>query len=156
GATSGIGYHTALGLAHQGARVLITGRDEARGADAVASIRATAGHDWIEFYPADHSTVSGNERLAVRVRTALAAHGGQLDVLVNNVGRVFSTRQETPDGYEMTLGLCFIGPVALTECLLPALGKSRRVRIVNLVSSAYKMWKGDPFADLQSHRRYVG
>ena len=156
GATSGIGYHTALGLAHQGTCVLITGRDEARGADAIASIRATAGHDWIEFYRADHSTVVGNERLAARVRTELAEQGAQLDVLVNNVGRVFSTRQETPDGYEMTLGLCFIGPVALTESVLPALNKSRRVRIVNVVSSAYKMWKGDPFADLQSHRRYVG
>ena len=75
GATSGIGYHTALGLAHKGARVLITGRDEARGADAAASIRATAGHDRIEFYRADHSTVIGNKRLAARVRTALAEQG---------------------------------------------------------------------------------
>src|SRR5262249_7393732 len=93
---------------------------------------------------------------AVQVDTALDEQRAQLDVLVNNVGRVFSTRQETLDGYEMTLALCFIGPVALTEHLLPALTASSCPRIVNVVSSAYKMWKGDPFADLQSRERYVG
>src|SRR5262249_52903360 len=124
GATSGIGYHTARAVAAQGARVLITGRDEARGADAVATIRGAAGHDRVEFHRADHSTVSGNRQLAARVDTALDEQRAQLDVLVNNVGRVFSTRQETPGGYERTLALCSIGPVALTDHLLPALTAS--------------------------------
>jgi NAD(P)-dependent dehydrogenase (short-subunit alcohol dehydrogenase family) len=156
GATSGIGYHTAVGLAHQGARVAITGRDETRGAQAVATIRRVAGHDRVEFHSADHSTIAGNRELAARVDTALAERDAQLDVLINNVGRVFSTRQETADGIEQTLALCLIGPLTLTETLLATLRKSPRPRIVNVVSSAYKMWTGDPFADLQSHHNYVG
>jgi NAD(P)-dependent dehydrogenase (short-subunit alcohol dehydrogenase family) len=156
GATSGIGYHTAIGLGRQGAHVLITGRDENRGEQAVTTIRSIAGHDRVEFHPADHSTILGNRQLGARVDTALAEQGGQLDVLINNVGRVFSTRQETTDGIEQTLALCLIGPVSLTETLLPTLRLSPRPRIVNVVSSAYKMWKGDPFADLQSERDYVG
>ena len=156
GATSGIGYHTALGLARQGARVLITGRDEARGAKAVSTIRAAAGHEEVEFHRAEHSTVGGNIQLAARVNAAVADSGAQLDVLINNVGRVFSTRLETADGYEQTLALCFIGPVALTQGVLPTLKASIRPRIVNVVSSAYKMWKGDPFADIQSRNGYVG
>jgi NAD(P)-dependent dehydrogenase (short-subunit alcohol dehydrogenase family) len=156
GASSGIGYHTAIGLASQGARVIITGRDETRGAQAVATIRSVAGHDRVEFQAAEHATVAGNRRLAARVDAALAEEGVALDVLVNNVGRVFSTRQETADGIEQTLALCFVGPVTLTETLLPALRKSSRPRIVNVVSSAYKMWKGDPFDDLQSEHDYVG
>jgi NAD(P)-dependent dehydrogenase (short-subunit alcohol dehydrogenase family) len=156
GATSGIGYYTALGLASDGARVLITGRDESRGAQAVAAIGALAGHDRIEFHAAEHATIAGNRQLAARVDTALGRQGAQLDVLVNNVGRVFSTRQDTADGIELTLALCTVGPITLTESLLPTLRNSSRARIVNVVSSAYKMVKGDPFADLQSEQDYVG
>jgi NAD(P)-dependent dehydrogenase (short-subunit alcohol dehydrogenase family) len=156
GATSGIGYRTAIGLARQGAHEVITGRDETRGAQAVATIRSIAGHDRVEFHSADHSTIAGNRQLAARVSTALAEQGAQLDVLINNVGRVFSTQEETADGIEQTLALCLIGPVSLTETLLPTLRESPRPRIVNVVSSAYKLWKGDPFADLQSHENYVG
>jgi NAD(P)-dependent dehydrogenase (short-subunit alcohol dehydrogenase family) len=156
GATSGIGYHTAIGLARQGAHVLITGRDETRGAQAVMTIRSIAGHDRVEFHPADHFTIAGNRQLVARVDTALAEQGVQLDVLINNVGRVFSTRQETTDGIEQTLALCLIGPVTLTDTLLPTLRQSPRPRIVNVVSSAYKIWKCDPFADLQSRENYVG
>ena len=156
GATSGIGYQTAIGLAQQGARVLITGRDVDRGDKAVSAITHVAGHGRVEFHQADHSTVAGNCQLAARVDTALGERQPRLDVLINNVGRVFSARQETADGIEQTLALCLIGPVALTEALLPALRHSPRPRIVNVVSSAYKMWKGDPFADLQSEHDYVG
>ena len=156
GATSGIGYHTAIGLAGQGARVLITGRNEFRGVNAVAEIRRLAGHDRVEFFAAEHSTVAGNQQLAERVEGALVRDGASLDVLVNNVGRVFSTRQDTVEGIEQTLALCAVGPVALTEGLLPILRISRQPRIVNVVSSAYKMWKGDPFADLLSEDGYVG
>jgi retinol dehydrogenase-12 len=156
GATSGIGYHTAVGLACQGARVLITGRDKQRGARAAATICAVAGHDRVEFIPAEHSTIAGNQQLAALVDSALAEHGVHLDVLVNNVGRVFAARQETADRIEQTLALCLIGPVTLTDILLPTLRKSPHPRIVNIVSSAYKLRKGDPFADLQSEQSYVG
>ena len=126
GATSGIGYQTAIGLAQQGARVLITGRDIDRGDKAVSAITHVAGHGRVEFHQADHSTVAGNRRLAARVDTALGERQPRLDVLINNVGRVFSARQETADGIEQTLALCLIGPVALTEALLPALRHSPR------------------------------
>jgi NAD(P)-dependent dehydrogenase (short-subunit alcohol dehydrogenase family) len=39
GGTGGIGYQTARALASSGARVVITGRDTARGQDAAAAIR---------------------------------------------------------------------------------------------------------------------
>lgn len=156
GATSGIGYHTALGLARDGRRVLITGRDETRGRQAVTSIRQSSQNPEVEFYRAEHSTIDGNRELAAQVQSSLAERGGRLDVLINNVGRVFPTRQETADGYERTLAVCFLGPVTLTETLLPVIRESERPRIVNVVSSAYKMWKGDPFTDVQTHNEYVG
>jgi retinol dehydrogenase 12 len=124
GATSGIGYETALVLASQGARVLITGRNPSRGEEAIAAIRRQVGHQHVEFLAADHSTVGANQELAREARASLAS----LDVLINNVGSVFSDREETADGYEATLALCFVGPVALTQELLPVLRASGAAR----------------------------
>jgi NAD(P)-dependent dehydrogenase (short-subunit alcohol dehydrogenase family) len=53
GGTAGIGFHTAAALAAQGARVIVTGRDEERGAEAVRLLRARAGHDGVEFCAVD-------------------------------------------------------------------------------------------------------
>jgi NAD(P)-dependent dehydrogenase (short-subunit alcohol dehydrogenase family) len=152
GGTDGIGLHSACGLAAMGASVIVTGRDLQRGAGAITQIRAAAGHDQVSFIQADHATVGANRGLAGR----LGDSSGSLDVLVNNVGRVFPARQETADGYEATLALCFAGPVALTEALLPLLTRRPGARVVNMSSSAYKMWHHDPFDDIQSQRAYVG
>jgi NAD(P)-dependent dehydrogenase (short-subunit alcohol dehydrogenase family) len=152
GGTGGIGLYTACGLAGMGARVLVTGRDPARGAAAELKIRRQAGHDLVSFLQVDHSTVGANQDLADRLCREL----DRLDVLVNNVGRVFPARQETADGYEATLALCFIGPAALTAGLLPALGRGTATRVLNMNSSAFKMWRSGPFDDVQATGRYVG
>jgi retinol dehydrogenase-14 len=153
GATSGIGFYTARALASKGARVLVTGRDEERGREAVAELRLRAGHDDIQFFATDHSTIRGNRDLAERVSKQF----NHLDVLINNVGRSPSSRrQETEDGYEATLATNFLGPFALTDDLLPLLRESAPARIVNVVSSAHAMWKRDPFEDLNADGRYVG
>ena len=152
GGTGGIGLHTASGLAALGARVIVTGRDHRRGADAAAQIRARTRREQVSFIQVDHLTVGANQLLAEQLRNSL----DRLDILVNNVGRVFAGRQETADGYEATLALCFVGPASLTEAVLPLLTQSRGARVVNINSSAYKMWHHDPFDDIQSQRSYVG
>ena len=53
GGTSGMGIATALAMAEKGASVIITGRDETRGASTVEEIRA-GGHD-AQFIAADFS-----------------------------------------------------------------------------------------------------
>jgi NAD(P)-dependent dehydrogenase (short-subunit alcohol dehydrogenase family) len=152
GGTDGIGLRTASGLVALGATVIITGRDPVRGARAADKIRGEAGDDRVTFVQADHLTVGANQRFAAH----LADLADGLDILVNNVGRVFPSRQETADGYEATLALCFVGPAALTEAALPLLTRRPGARIVNMSSSAYKMWHHDPFEDIQSQRDYVG
>jgi NAD(P)-dependent dehydrogenase (short-subunit alcohol dehydrogenase family) len=152
GGTDGIGLHTARGLAVMGASVIVTGRDPQRGADAVARIQEDSGHGRVSFLQADHASVGANQDLARQLRGSLE----HLDILVNNVGRVFPTRQETADGYEATLALCFIGSAALTDGLLPLLTATPGARVVNMSSSAYKMWYHPPFEDIQSERGYIG
>ena len=153
GATAGIGSQTARLLALRGATVLITGRDPARGADAVRAIRELAGHGQVEFVPVDHSTIAANESLA----RLIASRFDHLDVLVNDVGGIFPKRLLTEDGYEMTLAVNFLAPFVLTEALIPLLAtRSGQVRCVNVVSSSFKMTKGDPFDDVQAEKNYVG
>src|SRR5579875_2825754 len=136
GASSGIGFHTALLFARRGASVTITGRDPKRGAGAVAAIRAAA-----------------NQYLAARLTSSL----DRLDLLVNNVGGISAKRRVTEEGIEWSLAVNFLAPFTLTGALLPKLRESPGVsRCPNVVSSAYKMARGDPFEDLQAARSYVG
>jgi NAD(P)-dependent dehydrogenase (short-subunit alcohol dehydrogenase family) len=151
GGTGGIGYQTARLLAQWGAQVLITGREADAGEHAAAAIRRESGQELVRFLQADHATVGGNQQLADQVRAAVPG----LDVLVNNVGGLYQTRWETADGYEATLAMNFLGPFALTSELLPLLQANAPARCVNVVSAGFKMWKPDPFQDLQSTQRYV-
>jgi NAD(P)-dependent dehydrogenase (short-subunit alcohol dehydrogenase family) len=100
---------------------------------------------------ADHATVAGNQRLADQVRAAITG----LDVLINNVGGLYQTRWETADGYEATLAMNFVGPFTLTSELLALLQARAPARCINVVSAGFKMWKPDPFQDLQSTTHYV-
>lgn len=152
GATSGIGFYTAQGLALQGARVIVTGRNRERGHQAIRSLSRQVGDARIEFLPADHSTVGGNQRLAEQI----SEREDRLDGLVNNVGGFYNDRVETEDGYEATLAMNLIGPFALTEALLPVLVECAPARVINVASAAHAMWRGDPLEDVQSEGAYLG
>jgi short chain dehydrogenase len=135
GATGGIGFFTAAGLAQRGWAVVVTGRDEGRGEEAVGQLRRRAGHDDVSFVAVDHSVVGENTGLAARIVREV----GALDVVVNSVGGIYAERWESADGYEATLAINFVGPVALTLGLLPALRRTKG-RCVNVVSSAFTRW----------------
>ena len=82
GGTGGIGRATAAGLAALGARVGITGRDNARTQAAAAQIARQAGSLTVDAFAADMSSQAEVRSLAAAVLTAYP----RLDVLVNNVG----------------------------------------------------------------------
>jgi len=153
GATAGIGFHTAAALARAGMHTIITGRNEERGRTAVAELRRQAGHDAVELIVADAQSVRDNLRLADDV----ARRVSRLDVLIDNVGGGgFAERRETHEGLEATLALNFVGPFALTTRLLDFPDARQPNRIINVVSSAFAMWRRDPFDDLDARQRYVG
>lgn len=80
GGTSGIGRATAEVFAEEGARVVLTGRDEGRGGDAVRAIEGAGGT--ARFVRADVRSPHDCER---SVRETVEAFG-RLDVLFNNAG----------------------------------------------------------------------
>lgn len=150
GATRGIGRETARGLANMGATVVVTGRDRSRTDDAVRSLGAETGNPRVSGMVADLSVQAEVVRLAAEFR---GAHD-RLDVLVNNAGAIFDSRQESADGFEMTWALNHLAPFRLTHELRDLLVASAPARVVNVASDAHRMARMD-FDDLQGTRRYM-
>src|SRR6266704_5503223 len=151
GGTSGIGKATAIGLAALGARVGITGRDQARTEAAAAGIRAAPGSPAIDAFAADLSVQAGVRRLAALVLDTYP----RLDVLVNNAGGFWAHRHLTADGLEHTFALNHLAPFLLTTLLLDRLTASAPARIVTVSSGAHEGGRID-FEDLQGEQSYSG
>src|SRR4249920_888028 len=151
GGTGGIGRATAIGLAALGARVGITGRDQARTEAAAAGIGAAPGSPAVDAFAADMSAQAGVRRLAVQVLDTYP----RLDVLVNNVGGFWAHRHLTADGLEHTFALNHLAPFLLTSLLLDRLTASAPARIVTVSSGAHAGGHID-FDDLQGERNYSG
>lgn len=79
GSSSGLGKAIVCLLATEGASVIVHGRDEKRSAATVESILETGGS--AEYVIGDLSTDEGADTVA-----GAALAGGQIDILVNNVG----------------------------------------------------------------------
>ena len=94
GGTDGIGKAAAYGLAVQGARLLVHGRDPDKGARAVAELKARSGNPAIEFLQADFGSLAEVRRLAA----AVLERTPRVDVLVNNAGSIFVKRALSKDG----------------------------------------------------------
>jgi retinol dehydrogenase 14 len=151
GGTGGIGKATAIGLAVLGARVGITGRDQARAEAAAAGIRAATGSAAVDVFAADMSAQAQVRRLAAQV----AGTYPRLDVLVNNVGGFWAHRHVTADGLERTFALNHLAPFLLTSLLLDRLTASAPARVVTISSGAQAQGRID-FDDLQGERNYSG
>ena len=149
GATDGIGRHTATALAGLGADVTIVGRDERRGEDAARAVAGATGNRDVRFRAADLSAQAGVRRLA----HDLTATGDPLDVLVNNVGGLYTRRWETVDGIEASLAVNALNPLLLTQLLRPALGAAPAARVVYVTGGMPGRISID---DLQNTRDYLG
>ena len=151
GATDGIGRVTARILAEKGAEVVLVGRNAAKGAEVCEAIHRSARNERVRFEQADLSSQAEIRALAAR----LAAGAAAIDVLVNNVGAMFTRRRESADGIEMTFALNHLGYFLLTGLLLESLKASASGRIVNVASQAHRSGRID-LDDLQGTRRYRG
>lgn len=135
GANSGIGYETALGIARTGAHVVIVGRNKPKCEEARQTIIHATQNPNIGVLSADFSSRHSIKQFADEFKQSYS----RLDVLVNNAGALFPTRQTTPDGYEQTFGLNHIGYFLTTHYLLDILKNTPQSRIVNVASEAHRI-----------------
>lgn len=154
GSTSGHGRALAELLAEKGATVLLHGRRDDLGEQAVREISASTGNDSVRFYRADFSSLDEVRDLAARVQEDQE----RLDCLVNNAGIGVADsggggRMISRDGHELRFQVNYLAPYLLTRLLLPLLVDSGPARIVN-VSSAGQA--SIDFNDPMLEHRYDG
>ena len=130
GATDGLGKGLASELAPSGARLILHGRDPQKGEALIEELEPkTTGE--IEFRLAHFRSLDEVRDLADDLQEE-----ERIDVLVNNAGIGTSgPREESDDGYELTLQVNYLAPFLLTRRLLPLIKSTAPSRIVN-VSSA--------------------
>lgn len=149
GGTSGIGEVAAVELARQGARIAVVARDPARAGMTLSKLRQANPSASHTAHIADLSKLSEMRRVAREIAAAVP----EIDVLVNNAGALFNTRQVTEDGLEKTFAVNHMAYFVLTNMLLPNLKPG--ARIVSTASDAHRGAKLD-FDDLQSAKKYSG
>ena len=129
GATSGIGFQTALALAKMGAQVIITGRSQKTAEEAVANIKSASGNTRVDFLLANLSAQKNVRALAEQFK----AQYERLDVLINNAGLAASKKELTEDGLESDFAMNVVTPFLLTHLLMGSLKKSSSPRVVTLM-----------------------
>lgn len=123
GGTTGIGFACAQLLAADGARVIVTGRDERRGANAVTAIGAAA-----RFVRSDLSDLESLH--------ALAHQAGDVDILVNNAAAFpgAMTTDQTVAAFDMTFDTNVRGTYFLTAALVRGMVARGGGSIINVSS----------------------
>ena len=149
GATMGIGRATAVALMQKGADVTIVGRNAGRVAKTVEDLQAYSSGNKVMGLTGDLSV----QKVVRRVADEYMAASSRLDVLINNAGSIFGTKELTPDGIERTWALNHLAYVLLTLTLIDLLEASAPARIINVASQMHANGQ-IRFADLDGTMRY--
>lgn len=133
GGNAGIGKAAAIQLARNGLHVIIGCRDEGRGLAALAEIKEKSKNDKVELVIVDMSLQSSIHRAAKEVRDK---HLG-LDIIIHNAADFDISRKSpvyTEEKIEKVWATNHIGPVLLTELLLPELKQREQGRVITIAS----------------------
>ncbi len=131
GASSGIGEAIARRFVAEGAKVAVVGRDETRGAAAVASM---AGTGEAAFFRADVTVPEAVQGLVHEV----VQRFGDLSIVVNNAGLSVpgTVVDTTPDRWEKVLRLNVTSTYLLSHYAMPHLLARGSGSVINVSSEA--------------------
>lgn len=132
GGASGIGKATCEALAAAGALTYVADINQAAGRETAAAIARSGGE--AHFLALD---VTNGESIA-RAGGTLRERHGKLDVFVSAAGwdMIQPFMDNTPEYWERIVALNLMGPVRLTQAVLPLLIEARESRIVMVGSDA--------------------
>lgn len=151
GATTGIGKATAISLSKKGYKIIIHGRDKVKAEAVKQEIEKDSNVVSPEIIIADLSSLEQVRLFAKEYNSRFS----KLDILINNAGLVLSKRQNSADGFELTLAINYFAPFLLTSLLFPKILASGNGRIINLSSEALRIAKPD-FSDFLLTNKYSG
>ncbi|WP_133803114.1 oxidoreductase [Kribbella caucasensis] len=148
GATSGLGYQTALELLKHGAEVLIAARNPVKAATVADELAAAGPRP--EVVDLDLADLDSVEKAAKTV----AENHDRLDLLVNNADVMATPYLATAQGFELQLGTNHLGHFALTARLMPLLEKAPEPRVVTVSSFMHKTVRGLDQGDFRAAKGY--
>ncbi|RFZ90857.1 SDR family oxidoreductase [Mucilaginibacter conchicola] len=155
GATSGIGRETALALATKGHAVYMLVRNVEKGEEVKDEIISASKNKNVYVLHCDLADLESVRNAADILRSSLLG----INVLINNAGGIFATREESVDGHEMTFAVNHLGHFLLVQCLMPLLERGQ-ARIINVSSEAHRYtqlrfndleWKTRPYSPWKAY-----
>src|ERR1700733_3150418 len=149
GATSGIGEIAAQRLAAMGARIVLVARNAARGQKTLTRLPSLGAGAAPSIHYGELSSIADCKRVAAEISAAEP----RVDVLINNAGALFGSRQVTADNLEETIATNHVASVVLTRALQASLRAAVSARVVCTASDAHKGYTLD-FDDLQAAKSY--
>jgi 3-oxoacyl-[acyl-carrier protein] reductase len=126
GSSRGIGRAIALGLAAEGARVVLTARGEDALRETVNEVTA-CGHEAVGV-PADLASPGGPERVVAAAKERF----GRLNILVNNVGGAFPGNGD--DAWQASWDTNLMAAVRCSRLAVPELRAAGGGSIVHIAS----------------------
>ena len=142
GSSDGIGKAAARVLKAAGHQVVIVGRSPQKTEAAARDIN-------VPFFISDFAVLDEVRILA----DSLNKEFPRIDVLANNAGGIFGSRERTVDGFDETLQVNHLAPFLLTHLLNEKLISSRAT-VINTSSLAARMWGKINLQDLNNDSHY--
>lgn len=139
GANTGLGFETAKALAAKGAKMILACRDENRGQAALERIQQENPSADVELMLLDLSSLQSVRDFA----ESFLSQNDRLDILINNAGVMTPPETHTTEGFELQIGVNFLGHFLLTALLFDRLKQTENARIVTLSSLMHRPGKID-------------
>lgn len=146
GGTDGIGLALAKKLLDLNNTVIIVGKNHYKGEAILKNI----SNSNLKFFQCDLSEKLEIDKLIDKLNKL-----EKIDVLVNNAGAIFDTREVTSHGVEKTFALNHLSYFYLTLGLIDNLELSENPMIINVASQAHKRFKLD-LNDIENKKFYSG
>ncbi|XP_017777578.1 PREDICTED: retinol dehydrogenase 11-like [Nicrophorus vespilloides] len=133
GANSGIGYETTKELSRRGARVILACRSSEKADEAMNNIKKELNmNPKLEFIELDLSCFQSIHSFTQEVMKKYK----RIDMLINNAGVSYpkTSNLKTTEGFEIHMGVNYLGHVLLTNLLLDHLKEGDKPKIINVSS----------------------
>lgn len=134
GASSGMGWQTALALAKMQYTIIITCRNATKADETKNKLLTLVPNATIHAYASDLSDIRATAAMCKQI----ASNFPTIDVLVNNAGLYINEFQKSKDGFELTFANNHLSYINVTDHIMPSLLRSKAGRIINVASEANK------------------